>query len=102
MTLLTLFIILHGYPKDTIKIRHDSWVAKDKALHFSISFIAYSGFEALFKGRGVQEPENKAIYLTIGLGIAKEIYDKFVKKTYFSWRDLISDIAGLTLAFSIH
>lgn len=44
----------------------------------------------------------RAFIATMSLGIAKEIYDRFVKKNYFSWKDLIADITGLTLAVLIH
>jgi len=36
-----------------------------------------------------------SLFVTFGLGVAKEVYDKFVRKTGFSWDDLARDVYGI-------
>jgi hypothetical protein len=48
----------------------------------------------------------KSIAVSAGIGfifgIAKEIYDKFIKKTYFDCEDLFADFVGIvTAVFSL-
>jgi len=36
-----------------------------------------------------------SLFVTFGIGVVKEIYDKFVRKTGFSWGDIARDIYGI-------
>ncbi len=74
--------------------KKDPWFAKDKALHFSVSFIAYN-FAYLHT-----ESEKRSLVFTISMGLAKEIIDLTLRKTGFSYKDLIYDIFGVLIAES--
>ncbi len=73
-------------------VSRDPWWGKDKALHFAVSFISYNGFYT-FTGK-----KEEAYVFTLSLGLFKELIDWKVRKTTFSYRDLIYDIAGASLA----
>ncbi len=62
---------------------------KDKAYHFSVSFIICTS-AMMFGGMNREQ----AFAVTIGIGVLKEFYDWGIKKTGFSLRDLGYDVAG--------
>lgn len=102
MTLLTAFFLWNSLPTDTVKHQSDAWLAKDKVLHFSLSFIVYSGLEEFLERSWNSRNNTTALCITVGIGITKEIYDMTVKKTFFSWKDLIADLSGVALAILFH
>ena len=38
-----------------------------------------------------------AVGITLGLGISKELYDSSQTKGIFSWKDLLANVAGITV-----
>jgi uncharacterized protein YfiM (DUF2279 family) len=73
--------------------REGSWLAADKSLHFAGSFAAAASFRV--EGRR----ERDALAFTIGLGVAKEVYDAAFKPARYgargaSRKDLVVDILG--------
>jgi uncharacterized protein YfiM (DUF2279 family) len=44
---------------------------------------------------GIDRRYSAAIVVTLSVG--KEVYDKRVKKTFFSFKDLVYDLAGVAL-----
>lgn len=76
-------------------------IKTDKVLHFVACFVI-AAFVALL-GFGVLEL-SKAVSILLGLvvslaaGVAKEVYDKYVRKTGFDKQDLLADAAGAVLA----
>ena len=66
-------------------------VTKDKVIHFAVCFLITLcvfffgmtfGYAALGFG------------IAVALGFGKELFDKYIKKTYFDWGDIVFDIWG--------
>lgn len=76
-------------------------IKTDKVLHFVACFVI-AAFVALL-GFGVLEL-SKAVSILLGLvvsllvGVAKETYDYYFRKTGFDKQDLLADAAGAVLA----
>jgi putative lipoprotein len=68
------------------------WLAADKELHFAGSMAVAASLRV--EGR----TEASAVGITVGLGLAKEIYDVALKPRRMgrgaSWKDLAADLAG--------
>ncbi len=71
---------------------NDPWWAQDKAKHFATAYIITKTSLHF----GLDKNKSGGIALSISLG--KEIYDKKVKKTIFSLKDLVYDLGGIALA----
>jgi uncharacterized protein YfiM (DUF2279 family) len=74
----------------------DTWTSRDKTAHLGLSVIGFHG--SLLAFRNSSDPERRAAALTLGLGVLKELYDWKVRKSSFSERDLLFDLAGVLLA----
>jgi putative lipoprotein len=76
---------------------HDPWFGRDKALHFSASFMlaggGYAGTSLLTEKPAVRAATGAGLALTAG--IAKEVYDRYAGGDP-SWRDLTWDVVGTT------
>ena len=60
-------------------------IEKDKLIHFCISLLlSQLAYLCVW-----------FILVPIGVGITKELYDKYVRKTKFNWRDWIVTVAGI-------
>jgi len=109
-SLLAILLILIGFsvgaraeninnPKDD-----DKWLAPDKLKHFSTSLFMTT---TLFYGQSrifnvqAERANQKAVGLTISLGVLKEWRDSRQPENYFSWRDLAIDILGVSTAVLI-
>ena len=72
--------------------REGSWTAPDRQLHFAGSLAIASSLR--IEGRDRAE----ALALTVGIGVAKEIYDATLKPRRLgrgvSRKDLVADLAG--------
>jgi len=69
----------------------DPWWAKDKVRHFATAYVLtkasmHAGFDKKY-----------STAVVVGLSIGKEVYDKKVKMTHFSIKDLFYDLAGVVL-----
>lgn len=74
-----------------------SAVEFDKFQHYAVSVVLSESFTMYLKDRGVKNPRSKAIMLTIGVGIAKEIHDPVFDK-----QDLLYDILGAVTPAILH
>ncbi len=77
---------------------------KDKLYHFICSYTAMLTFTALAIikfGAPVQWSVNFGIAMAILVGVAKEFYDLYVKKSKFSVGDIIADVAGIVAAMTL-
>ena len=74
----------------------DEWFAQDKARHFAACALISAGSAYALSEAGAENGEAYAGGVAIGIsaGAAKEIYDREVKKTYWSGKDFIWDILG--------
>jgi len=74
---------------------------KDKVYHFFCSYTAMLTFTtvAIIKWESpVAWSINFGIAMAILVGVVKEFYDLYIKKSRFSIGDLIADILGIILA----
>ncbi|MGR3303602.1 MAG: hypothetical protein ACUZ8I_14040 [Candidatus Scalindua sp.] len=82
--------------------KKDEWFAKDKAQHFSASFLI--GALTYSIARAGEADKNDASIIAFSFssscGIAKEINDE-VKRNDWSYKDLIWDIIGSVAGVSI-
>jgi len=92
--LLIIFIIL----LITSLQAKSKWTGKDKYMHFTGSaFLTYWNYGV--SSDIMELSSDKSIYfavsVSLALGTVKEYSDKKLKKTGFSWHDLIYDTAGI-------
>jgi VanZ family protein len=77
---------------------------KDKLYHFICSYTAMLTFTALAIikfGAPVQWSINFGIACAVLVGVVKEFYDLYIKKSKFSIADLVADAIGILLAAAI-
>lgn len=77
---------------------------KDKVYHFFCSYTAMLTFTtvAIIKfDAPVQWSVNFGIACAILVGVAKEFYDLYIKKSKLSVADLIADILGIVVACTV-
>lgn len=80
------------------KIYKDTWFGEDKFFHFSVSSLLVGSSYHLLKCRLEKDKKTSACFSLTGtflIGISKEIYDKKIKKEFFSYKDLIYDLLGI-------
>ena len=81
--------------------RHDPWIARDKALHLSYSFLwTLSSQYVLTHKTALSHNRSIPWALASGaaVGFAKELYDYRRPRGFFSWRDITADAVGIGLA----
>jgi putative lipoprotein len=75
--------------------QNDPWFGRDKALHFGATFTlavgGYAGAALVSPSQAVRAASGTT--LAMGVGIAKEIYDRYAGGDP-SWRDLTWDAVG--------
>jgi uncharacterized protein YfiM (DUF2279 family) len=77
---------------------------KDKVYHFFCSYTAMLTFTAIaiIKWESpVDWSINFGIACAVLVGVAKELFDLYVKKSKFSVGDIIADVLGIAIAFLI-
>jgi uncharacterized protein YfiM (DUF2279 family) len=77
---------------------------KDKVYHFFCSYTAMLTFTALaiIKWESpVAWSINFGIAMAILVGVIKEFYDLYIKKSKFSIGDLIADVAGVVAVMTL-
>jgi len=77
---------------------------KDKLYHFFCSYTAMLTFTAIaiIKWESpVAWSVNFGIAMAILVGVVKEFYDLYIKKSKFSVADLIADILGIVVACTV-
>ena len=78
----------------------DKLTTPDKAQHFMGSLISTVLFYKIFQDPLKMNKSNSkylAVGITMGLGVSKEIYDSSRSEGAFSWKDLLADLAGITV-----
>jgi len=95
--LLSLILIFFSSSCATLNNKtEDKWFARDKAYHFAAGYIIGSGSALIGRNNGMDRPSTLAtgIGTTIALGSGKEYYDRNIKKTYWSWKDITWNLFG--------
>ncbi len=84
--------------------RNDPWLARDKALHLSYSFLwTLSSQYVLTHKTALSHNEAIPWALTSGftIGLTKELYDHRRPQNVFSWRDMTANAVGIGLAAAL-
>jgi uncharacterized protein YfiM (DUF2279 family) len=85
-------------------INRDFWFARDKGFHWGASALitvsSYSVYHLMVK-TGRTESTMLASTVTFTIGLAKEDFDKNAKKSFFSYKDLTADAAGIVTGLLI-
>ena len=68
------------------------WLRADGLLHISFSALIMVLF-------GWIRPLWIPALITLAIGFAKELYDKFSEKGAAEWHDIICDVAGILIGF---
>lgn len=78
---------------------HDHWFARDKMLHFAVSGVISGLTAKAAKDSGSGRCDAAAIGfgVSISIGAGKELYDKYQRKTGYSYRDMVWNAAGSTV-----
>ncbi len=76
----------------------DPWFGKDKAYHFVAGGVIGAGTTLALRNNGMRDDRAPimGISASIAIGGGKEWYDANRKGTYWSWKDMVWDIAGGT------
>ncbi len=82
--------------------KKDEWFSKDKAKHFSISFLIGTLTYSIARGGEASKDDASIISFSVSstCGIAKEINDE-IKHKGWSYKDLIWDLLGGSVAVSV-
>jgi len=76
----------------------ESWLGDDKQKHFLVSAAMGAGITAAASsGMDTEEAVAAGILSTTGVGVIKEWHDSEVKKTCFSWKDLVWNFIGASM-----
>lgn len=82
----------------------DCWLAWDKFWHFSASFVTVgAGYHLCASRLGFKRPMATGISLSgaFGLGVGKELIDRYRHHRRFSWKDIIANALGITLGYFV-
>ena len=91
---ITIVLVLSGCAASTTN--HDHWFGEDKLYHFAAAASIGAGSSAVARDRGASRSEASIVGVSIAItaGVAKELYDEYVKRTYWSWKDMFWDAVG--------
>ena len=77
---------------------------KDKVYHFFCSYTAMLTFTAIAiikYGAPIGWSVNFGIACAVLVGVVKEFYDLYIKKSKFSIADIVADVVGVIIAYLI-
>jgi putative lipoprotein len=83
----------------TVSNDQDAWFGEDKARHFVVAAVLGAGVTAAAQQHDVADCDapTVGVVTVIGFGAGKEVYDKRVKGTYWSWKDMTWNVVGATV-----
>ena len=95
--------IFYNEKKDSVKIvnRSDRWLAIDKLQHFSYSCLISLGCQYVLVNKfnnGEKDALPLSSSLSFSAGLLKELNDNRGKNGYFSIKDMVANLAGITVA----
>ena len=99
MIMLTLSCCLSACASVKSKQQKDSWFGPDKAKHFVVSAAIGAGSSTILKNNGSSDCDAAAggISISLAIGAGKEYHDKYIKKKYWSWKDMFWNLIGGTV-----
>ena len=92
-----LFVCASGCATTTH--RDDSWLGKDKMSHLVVSTVVSAAVTRIAQDNGASDCKAPVIGLSFAMvvGAGKEIHDKRIKGTYYSWKDMTWNLLGSTI-----
>ena len=80
----------------TVAPPNDQWLGQDKAKHFLVGVALGAGSGLMVQESSGSDAEQLfvASVTATGVGAGKEWYDQEIKKTGWSWKDLVWDVLG--------
>ena len=96
-------LIFTNEKEDSIKKvnRPDKWLAIDKLQHFSYSCLISLGCQYVLVNKfnnGEKDALPISSTLSFSAGLLKELNDNTGKNGYFSMKDMVANLAGITVA----
>ena len=96
-------LIFTNEKEDSIKKvnRPDRWLAIDKLQHFSYSCLISLGCQYVLVNKynnGEKDALPLSSTLSFSAGLLKELNDNTGKNGYFSMKDMVANLAGITVA----
>ncbi len=93
---LVLSLLISGCA--SVNSREENWFGTDKFYHFSAAAAIGAGISAMTEDRGKSDCTAPVFGITAALaaGTGKELYDRKIKKTYWSWKDMFWTLLGGT------
>jgi uncharacterized protein YfiM (DUF2279 family) len=93
--IVTVALVL-GAGCATVDHPDDRWFGRDKAYHCAAAAVIGAGVTALVSGDELSDVEAGArgTGAAVIAGASKEWFDRGVRKTYWSWKDLVWDLIG--------
>ena len=96
-------LMFYNEKKDSVKIvnRSDRWLAIDKLQHFSYSCLISLGCQYVLVNKfnnGEKDALPLSSSLSFSAGLLKEVNDNRGKNGYFSIKDMVANLAGITVA----
>ena len=96
-------LIFSSEKEDSIKKanRPDKWLAIDKLQHFSYSCLISLGCQYVLVNKynnGEKDALPLSSTLSFSAGLLKELNDNTGKNGYFSMKDMVANLAGITVA----
>lgn len=94
-----MFLVISLSACATTHHPNDNWFGDDKMRHFLVSSVIGAAFTKMAANNGERGCHSVFIGISasIAIGAGKEWYDKNIRKTYFSWKDMFWDVTGGTL-----
>ena len=74
----------------------DPWLGRDKGQHFAAAFLISAGGGSMLRQNGMDASDAgfAGFGVALSMGLGKEWYDRSVRRSFWSWRDLVWDVAG--------
>lgn len=82
----------------------DRWLAWDKFWHFSASFVSVgAGYHLCANRLDLEHRPAAGISIggTFGLGLGKELLDRYGHRRRFSWKDMAANALGITAGYFV-
>jgi putative lipoprotein len=96
LVVLIIIFSLSGCASVNSKKNKDEWFAPDKAEHFVVSAAIGAGTAMMLKNKGRDDCRAAAggVSMSVVLGAGKEYHDKYIRKKYWSWKDMFWNLVG--------
>jgi len=94
MSIIVLFFVI-GYLRQEIQVLRKTSI--DKVLHITVSFLIFNIIliVMLILKYDISIAFKLSVFITFIIDILKELYDRLIKRTEFSWKDMEANFFGI-------